>query len=233
MSNAPRCASSDRPAPGRRPLLDADRYPRRLTRAPCSASTKLERADIDRLEEDGLRGNALTLRALAQWRLGLYDKARATADEGRRTAGRQIHPRDAALLAALPGLIKNDQAYQKILPVPAEREARQRPLRRRHADRSSDPRRAGHRGRVRNRRSARRLRRGDGHPRRHWSPHIQATSNHARGRQPPGADPALLRGAGGGARGRADEVSRPPSRDVTLERDRTLHGLLEEAAEDR
>jgi hypothetical protein len=75
---------------------------------------KMAPGDVAQLKRDGLWGNALTLKALAEWRLGLYDKARATADEAQRTAGDQMHPRDRALLEALPGLIKNDEAYRKI-----------------------------------------------------------------------------------------------------------------------
>jgi hypothetical protein len=83
----------------------------------ASALLSLERmdaGDVAQLKRDGLWGNALTLKALAEWRLGLYDKARATAAEALQTAGDQIQPRDRALLRALPGLIKNDEAYRKI-----------------------------------------------------------------------------------------------------------------------
>jgi hypothetical protein len=81
---------------------------------------KLDAEDQRRLRADGLWGTALTLKALSQWRLGLFDKALVTADEARTTASDQVYPRDQALLLALPGLIKTDQAYDKIL--------RQRPL---------------------------------------------------------------------------------------------------------
>ncbi|HVR35807.1 MAG TPA: hypothetical protein VMS21_08145 [Methylomirabilota bacterium] len=76
---------------------------------------KLEAADRQRLRQDGLWGTALTLKALSQWRLGHFDGALATAVEARETAADQIYPRDQALLWALPGLIKTDQAYHKIL----------------------------------------------------------------------------------------------------------------------
>jgi hypothetical protein len=74
---------------------------------------KIESKDIQKLKQDGLLGSLLTLKALAQWRLGLYDKALATAAEAKK-AEDQLYPRDRCLLEALPGLIKIDQAYQKI-----------------------------------------------------------------------------------------------------------------------
>jgi tetratricopeptide (TPR) repeat protein len=82
---------------------------------------QLEAADRQRLRQDGLWGATLTLKALSEWRLGFFDEALATAAEARETAAEQIYPRDQALLRALPGLIKTDQAYHKILrgsPLP-------------------------------------------------------------------------------------------------------------------
>jgi hypothetical protein len=76
---------------------------------------KLGGADQRQLQADGLWGTALTLKALTQWRLGMFEKAMATSEEARQSAGDQIYPRDRALMAALPGLIKTDQAYNKIL----------------------------------------------------------------------------------------------------------------------
>ncbi|HSB80467.1 MAG TPA: hypothetical protein VLM91_16930 [Candidatus Methylomirabilis sp.] len=76
---------------------------------------KLSDSDKQSLQKDGLLGSALTLKALCQWRLGLYDKALATAADATSSVPEQIYPRDRALLLALPGLIKTDQAYDKIL----------------------------------------------------------------------------------------------------------------------
>jgi hypothetical protein len=76
---------------------------------------RLDTADQRQLQADGLWGTALTLKALTQWRLGMFDKALATAGEAGQNAGAQMYPRDRALIAALPGLIKTDQAYNKIL----------------------------------------------------------------------------------------------------------------------
>ncbi len=68
------------------------------------------------LIKDRLWGVKLTLEGLTLWRLGKYEEAfkiTQLADEN----SDQICSRDAALLAALPGLIKIDLAYQKILEV--------------------------------------------------------------------------------------------------------------------
>jgi len=76
---------------------------------------QLSDSDKQSLSNDGLLGTALTLKALCQWRLSFYDKALATAAEANSKVPEQIYPRDRALLLALPGLIKTDQAYEKIL----------------------------------------------------------------------------------------------------------------------
>jgi len=76
---------------------------------------KLEPADQASLKNDGLWGGALTLKALCQWRLAQYDQAMQTVAQARAAATNQLYPRDAALIAALPGLIKTDQAYTKMM----------------------------------------------------------------------------------------------------------------------
>lgn len=65
------------------------------------------------LEADGLRGTALTLKALCEWRLGLHDRALVTAAEAAK-APDALGPRDRTLLAALPGLVMTDQLYAKL-----------------------------------------------------------------------------------------------------------------------
>ena len=77
--------------------------------------SKLEPNDEKILRQDGLWGTTLALKALCQWRLGQFQQALASAAEARKTAGDQLYPRDRAVLEALPGLIKTDQAYTKIL----------------------------------------------------------------------------------------------------------------------
>jgi hypothetical protein len=76
--------------------------------------SKLAPNDEKRLRQDGLWGTTLTLKALSQWRLGQFQSALASAAEAQKTAAEQLYPRDRAVLAALPGLIKTDQAYSKI-----------------------------------------------------------------------------------------------------------------------
>ena len=60
------------------------------------------------LQEDGLLGTAYTLKAYAEWRLGDYEEAVATSTAALEA---KLFPRDLALITALRGLIKNDQAY--------------------------------------------------------------------------------------------------------------------------
>lgn len=83
---------------------------------------RLEARDVARLKRDRLWGNVLALRALTQWKLGLADQARDTAREVQDAGVEQVHPRDRALLLALPGLIKTDEAFaalQRLPPDPA------------------------------------------------------------------------------------------------------------------
>lgn len=75
---------------------------------------KIEQADEQSLRRDGLWGTALTLRAMAEWRLGKYEAARATATEALGLGDAQVFPRDRALMLAMPGLIKTDQAYARL-----------------------------------------------------------------------------------------------------------------------
>jgi tetratricopeptide (TPR) repeat protein len=85
----------------------------------ASALLSLEKLEDSKeqaqLRNDGLWGTALTLKALTQWRLGQFDKAIATADQAKQNAGDQVYPRDQAVMMALPGLVKTDQAYDKIV----------------------------------------------------------------------------------------------------------------------
>ncbi len=76
---------------------------------------RITSGSADKLRNDQLLGDALTLKALCEWRLGRFSTAVATAQSAQSAAADQLFPRDRALLRAMPGLIKADQAYQKIL----------------------------------------------------------------------------------------------------------------------
>jgi hypothetical protein len=65
------------------------------------------------LEADGLWGTALALKALCEWRLGLHDRALASA-AGAAASGETLGPRDRAMMAALPGLVMTDQLFAKL-----------------------------------------------------------------------------------------------------------------------
>jgi hypothetical protein len=67
------------------------------------------------LINDKLWGVKLTLEGLTLWKLGKYEEVFELIDWADNKATDQIFPRDAALLIALPGLMKIDLAYQKIL----------------------------------------------------------------------------------------------------------------------
>jgi hypothetical protein len=83
----------------------------------ASAIQSLRMADASKLRQDKLLGVALTLQALSEWRLGQHTEALATKARAEKEAADQIYPRDAAVLAALPGLIKTDLAYARILTL--------------------------------------------------------------------------------------------------------------------
>lgn len=72
-----------------------------------------------KLKADGLFGGALTIKALCEWKLRKYDSALMTSQEAlsylRAEAG--VPNRDLALMIAMPGLIKADQAYAHTMPL--------------------------------------------------------------------------------------------------------------------
>jgi hypothetical protein len=86
----------------------------------------LEAKDVEHLKQERLWGEALVLKAFAQWRLGLLDGARDTARGVQKAEADQVRPRERALLLALPGLIKTDEAFATLQRVPAEATAAQR-----------------------------------------------------------------------------------------------------------
>ena len=67
------------------------------------------------LQKDRLLGNAYTIKAMAEWRLGEYDSAMKTVSTALGQLGLEIFPRDRVLLQALRGLIKNDQAFAHMM----------------------------------------------------------------------------------------------------------------------
>jgi hypothetical protein len=62
------------------------------------------------LQDDNLLGTAYTLKALGEWRIGKYDDAVNTVATVSADSKIKLFPRDRALMNALHGLIKNDQA---------------------------------------------------------------------------------------------------------------------------
>ena len=62
------------------------------------------------LKSDRLWGTALTLRALAQWRLGQFEEALRTVHTAEALPSEQLHPRDLTLLEILPALVAIDDA---------------------------------------------------------------------------------------------------------------------------
>jgi hypothetical protein len=65
------------------------------------------------LEADQLWGTAMALKALCEWRLGLHDRALASAAEATASSG-ELGPRDRAMMAALPGLVMSDQLFARL-----------------------------------------------------------------------------------------------------------------------
>ena len=77
---------------------------------------KVLRGNASQLQQDGLLASAYTIKALSEWKVERYDASITTARNGlaalakAKSAGMKAMPRDAAILTAIPGLIKADQA---------------------------------------------------------------------------------------------------------------------------
>lgn len=71
----------------------------------------LSAKETDQLKADKLLGNALTIEALSYWRLKDYDNAAKVAAS---IDPSSLYTRDAAMVAALPGLIENSEANADI-----------------------------------------------------------------------------------------------------------------------
>jgi hypothetical protein len=71
----------------------------------------------DKLKKDNLLCTAYVIQAMSLWRLGEHHKAFNIVDLARNCApgGDEIPPREEALLLALPGLVRIDQANAKIM----------------------------------------------------------------------------------------------------------------------
>jgi len=68
----------------------------------------------EKLKADKLWGVALTVKAMSYWRLGDYDKMEITAREIKSISDEQVYARDRAILLALPGLRRVDEAHAKL-----------------------------------------------------------------------------------------------------------------------
>ncbi len=75
---------------------------------------KIYPSEKEQLKSDKILSQILFLKAMAQWRIGDFENALVTADEAKQEAEDQRYPRDAAILTALPGLIKIDLAHSRI-----------------------------------------------------------------------------------------------------------------------
>lgn len=68
-------------------------------------------SDETELKQNELLGHALTLQAMCEWRLGEWNAAQATAKKALEQPTEALGPRDHAILMAMPGMIRNDQAF--------------------------------------------------------------------------------------------------------------------------
>ena len=83
--------------------------------------TELIEKNKNKLKKDRLLGNALTIKAMSEWKLGNYVIARKTAVEALKENKDQLFPRDLALMTAMPGLIKTDQAYFHAMSIKSDK----------------------------------------------------------------------------------------------------------------
>lgn len=102
-------------------LIDLDKWDASLVeitaRANAGYATTINTIDsfsdreIDGLRRDKLWGVALTLKALAYWRLGNYDGALQAARDAGALPQDELMPRDRAIVAAVPALVRNAQGF--------------------------------------------------------------------------------------------------------------------------
>ncbi|MEM1136000.1 MAG: hypothetical protein AAGI07_09180 [Bacteroidota bacterium] len=91
-----------------------------------SAINKVINGNQAKLQQDGLLASAYTIKALCEWKLKDYVESEATARKGisalakAKQDRKAFTPRDSAILMAIPGLIKADQAAEMVkAPVAA------------------------------------------------------------------------------------------------------------------
>ncbi len=73
--------------------------------------TEIIRENEGDLKKDNLFGNALAIKSICEWKLGMYTEADNSAKIALKLTADVLFPRDRALMIAMPGLIKTDQAY--------------------------------------------------------------------------------------------------------------------------
>lgn len=99
-------------------LLGADPVTGALQLAEVRAGYMSAIASIDRMKanpEDNLWGVALTIKAMSYWRLGDYQKMEEVQAELQKVKDK-VYPRDQALMLALPGLWRIDEAQALLVP---------------------------------------------------------------------------------------------------------------------
>jgi hypothetical protein len=77
----------------------------------------LDSRQIEALKSDKLWGVALTLKAMSLWRLGNYDEMEIVARDANALGTDQIYPRDKAMLLALPGLRRVNEAHALVAAI--------------------------------------------------------------------------------------------------------------------
>ena len=87
----------------------------------------LQAGQIERLKSDKIWGVALTIKAMSYWRLGDYDQMQNVVNQANQVAD-QIYPRDKAMLQALPGLRRVDEAHAIVAAAIEGNEAQRKKL---------------------------------------------------------------------------------------------------------
>jgi len=77
-----------------------------------SISSKAIKNYPKKLKKDGLLGSAYSINALSAWKLGKFEEAVSLSNIALNELSGQ--PRDEALMKAIPGLIKADEAFTKL-----------------------------------------------------------------------------------------------------------------------